>query len=87
VIQPRYLAYAQAHGRTPDEMLAHDRGAWPGGCMTGFMVWVREQWHAWYTETGERPEHGSFASPRQHAALDAWLARRYAAHEQAEMFA
>ena len=40
---PRYAAYAQAHGRTPDEMMVHDRDKWPGGCMCGFIVWISEQ--------------------------------------------
>jgi len=40
---PRYAAYAQAHGKTPDEMMEHDRAAWPGGCMCGFIVWMSEQ--------------------------------------------
>ena len=36
----RYLAYCAALGRSPDEQLAYDREAWPGGCMTGFILWV-----------------------------------------------
>ena len=45
---PRYAAYAQAHGRTPDEMMEHDRSAWPGGCMCGFIVWMSEQKQAFW---------------------------------------
>jgi hypothetical protein len=30
---PRYAAYAKAHGKTPDAMMEHDRDAWPGGCI------------------------------------------------------
>jgi len=45
---PRYAAYAQAHGRTPDEMMEHDRAAWPGGCMCGFIVWMSEQTQAFW---------------------------------------
>jgi hypothetical protein len=40
---PRYAAYARAHGMTPAEMLEHDRQAWPGGCMCGFVLWMAEQ--------------------------------------------
>ncbi len=38
-----YLAYAKAHNKAPDEMLVHDKAAWPGGCMAGFILWVRQK--------------------------------------------
>jgi hypothetical protein len=43
---PRYLAYAKAHGHEgdPEGMLEHDREAWPGGCMCGFMLWIQARW-------------------------------------------
>lgn len=41
---PRYVAYAKAHHKSPAEMLAHDEYEWPGGCMAGFMDWLGEQW-------------------------------------------
>lgn len=36
---PRYLAYCKAHNKMPEEMLEHDREAWPGGQMCGFLIW------------------------------------------------
>lgn len=39
---PYFVSYARANGRTPEEMIEHDRAAWPGGCMVGFMVWIGE---------------------------------------------
>jgi len=42
-INPRYAAYARAHGMTRDDMMAHDRQKYPGGCMCGFVVWISEQ--------------------------------------------
>lgn len=39
-MNPRYVAYAEAHGKTPEAMLEFDRKAWPGGCMTGFIRWI-----------------------------------------------
>jgi hypothetical protein len=40
---PLYLAYAQAHGRTPEEQLEHDSKAYPGGRMAGFICWVSQE--------------------------------------------
>jgi len=38
---PHYTAYAAAHGKTFDEMLKADKIAWPGGCMCGFILWIK----------------------------------------------
>lgn len=37
---PRFVAFAKAHGRTASEQIVHDKDAWPGGCMVGFMLWI-----------------------------------------------
>lgn len=41
--QPRFRAYALAEGRTPEEQLAHDTREYPGGPMTGYVVWIEER--------------------------------------------
>jgi len=45
---PRYIAYAKDHNKTPEEMMAYDREVWAGGCMCGFILWMskkhREFW-------------------------------------------
>lgn len=46
-MNPRYLAYCVAHGRTPEEMLAHDAERFPGGKMAGFIVWISRQVREW----------------------------------------
>jgi hypothetical protein len=69
--QPRYVAYAAAHGMTPEAMLDWDRIEWPGGRMAGFILWVRQQWHSWAAERGVRlPE---FLTQQDHDDFDAWL--------------
>ena len=67
--QPRYVAYAAAHGRTPDAQLAADRQAYPGGRMAGFIVWVSQQLRAWR----QIAKHVGPLLPEHHAAFDAWL--------------
>lgn len=37
---PRYAAYAASQGRTPETQLDHDRIAWPGGVMTGYVQFI-----------------------------------------------
>jgi hypothetical protein len=39
---PRYIAYSRANGNTPNRQLLEDRDDWPGGCMTGFQLWISE---------------------------------------------
>lgn len=36
----RYVYYANAHGKSPQDMMAHDTKKYPGGCMTGFLLWM-----------------------------------------------
>lgn len=65
----RYVAYARAHGRTPDEQVDADRREWPGGVMAGFMLWISARWSEWRRLTGR-----SFpASADDHREFDTWL--------------
>jgi len=38
--QPYFVAYARAHGRTPEAQMEVDRAEWRGGCMVGFILWI-----------------------------------------------
>jgi hypothetical protein len=68
---PRYVVYASAHQRGPDEMLALDCERAPGGRMAPFIIWMSQRWQEWRRQNGMRPsEHVSGAG---HAEFDAWL--------------
>lgn len=70
--QPRYVAYATNSGRTPEQQGIHDDAAWPGGCMTGFALWISARWAEWHKATGFRGVLGQ----AQHDEFDAWLKAR-----------
>lgn len=42
-MNPRYLAYAAAHGQSPEGMLALDAERFPGGRMAGYLIWVSQR--------------------------------------------
>lgn len=71
-VNPRYLAYARAHGETPDGMLAADRMRWRGGTMRGFTGWIDGKWREWLELHPDRRR--SALTDADHAAFDAWLA-------------
>jgi hypothetical protein len=73
----QYTAYAKEQGREPDAQLAADVIEWPGGRMTGFILWSRER----VQEFGAlHPDAGFFVKGRLTAegrsAMDVWLVER-----------
>lgn len=66
---PRYAAYARAHGRTPESMIEHDRAEFPGGCMAGFLAWMSKQKAAFFRESP-----GSFVDRGMIGDQAAWTA-------------
>lgn len=72
-LNPRYIAFATANGHTPDEQFEADKVKWPGGPMTGFILWIRERWAEWGESTGTARFPKTDAI---HAAFNAWLAAR-----------
>lgn len=57
----RYVYYANAHGKSPQDMMEHDTKKYPGGCMAGFLLWMDKRKQefavahpdAMYFESGE----------------------------------
>ena len=76
-MNPRYIAYAAAHGRAPESMMAHDDAAWPGGRMCGFTLWIADRWRDWKQAQPESrrnaARHGWILSDDDHASFDAML--------------
>ena len=73
----RYTVYAAQHGKTPDEMLAHDKKRWPGGKMCGFMLWINKRWQEWHEAKGYR-RHDYIVTSADHVDFDAWIVQRAA---------
>lgn len=73
---PRYLAYCRANKFSdPYAMLEHDRTCYPGGHMTGFVLWIQANW-AQFAKI--RPEmNPEIKTTADHAAFDAWLDGAY----------
>lgn len=72
---PRYVLYAQAHGRSPEAMRAHDRDvAWPAAPACGFILWLSRSWEDWRRQRGLR--HDTILDNAAHADFDEWLASR-----------
>jgi hypothetical protein len=66
---PRFVLYAKSRGLSPDDALAQDAKDYPGGRMTGFLVWSNDKTSAY------RKAHGLKTSDpildQDH--YDAWL--------------
>lgn len=82
---PRYVAYARAHGLSPEGMKARDQIEWPGGVMCGFILWNSAQLRAAskaipaaFHKIGGRMEIAD------HDAYDRWLANHAEAKARAQ---
>ena len=65
-----FTAYATAQGRLPDAQIEHDKEAYPGGCMCGFILWMSKKLAAFKRK---HPEHYIGDAIRDHDAKCAFL--------------
>lgn len=75
----RYVLFAKAHGHTPEAQYAHDKKAWPGGKMTGFLLWMNAAWPMWCAARGfkNQREAGMTMGAKMWDDFDAWLAENF----------
>jgi len=69
-VNSRYAAYAMAHRKTPEAMMQADEAAWPGGCMTGFILWIDDQRRRFIAL---HPEKANGSDIRNYEAWDDFL--------------
>lgn len=69
-MNPRYLAYCRAHGKTPDQMMAHDDEKYPGGKMCGFLLWSSARL---FEYSAINPKAFLDGHLHDHKSYDAWL--------------
>lgn len=82
-LNPRYVVYALAHGRTPDQMMEHDKERYPGGKMCGFMLWISDRWQAWHKAHGYR-RHDYIITREDHGHFDEWIKLNHGVEETAQ---
>lgn len=70
---PRFVEYARAHQRSPDAQLEADKAEW-SGCMTGFILWMRER----HGEAFKQIPHAYIRGGGlvNHKLFDIWLHQR-----------
>jgi len=67
---PRFVCYARSNGKTPEEMIEHDREEYAGGCMLGFVLWNTQKWREFIALTGI---DSYYKSQEDHDNYDKWL--------------
>lgn len=81
-VNPRYLAWAAKHGNSPEQQLAQDKRDWPGGCMVGFSLWIRDMVHEFagpnVPEGMTGAEWGALQVQRDQDGFTAFLLKRAA---------
>lgn len=72
ITNPRFINYARAHGRAPEDQLAFDKAQFPGGCMVGFILWNKSRLVDF---SKAQPSAFTCGGLTDHEAYDDWLTR------------
>lgn len=56
---PRYLSYCKSQGRTLCKQHMHDVMEYPGGQMTGFILWIGDKFKQFQTEHPDKCCNGA----------------------------
>lgn len=71
-VNPRYVIYASAYGRTPDEQREFDKEAYPGGSCVGFSGFISKAWGL-FAKDNNVPRSEVHLLPNDHTRFDEWL--------------
>lgn len=71
MFSPRFTAYAKSLGVSAEEALAADTKRYPGGKMTGFILWISAKWQAW--DVLHKHDGNHARSAEEHGRFDAWI--------------
>lgn len=74
----RFLAYCASSGRTPEQQLDHDRMMYPGGCMSGYTLWISGLWLEYHRRNPLTKRHSQ--TDEDHRAFDLMLAAMLGGH-------
>ena len=69
--QSRYVAYAKAHGKSPEAMIELDRSR--GGIGAWFSPWIEEMWSKFDQLTSRRYRIGGGHTDEGQERFDKWL--------------
>jgi hypothetical protein len=72
----RYLAYCRANHNVPEAQWLIDKEKYPGGKMTGYILWNRLHWALFFQSLGleKQPQ---VISQDMHKQYDEWLLKYY----------
>lgn len=71
MFSPRFAAYARSQGLAAQQALEADTERYPGGQMTGFILWISAKWQAWDAMHKHASNHVRDA--KEHGEFDEWI--------------